>query len=166
MSFSDQVVLRLIDWPVLAFILLVGLCAAFRHQIGEVLRRGGISIGWGDRTIKIEQLSASIDEVLDPIKDDLQTLKEAVAALESAGKVLTAPRILPVDEHPPLDAQQKEAAKARVVDALALGPYTWRSIERLAAVAGISVDQTLQLLRSDSRVVLGRDKSGNQIAAT
>jgi hypothetical protein len=42
--------------------------------------------------------------------------------------------------------------------------WTWRSIERLAIISGVSEDEALAILRRDANVVFGKGKSGRRIA--
>jgi hypothetical protein len=48
--------------------------------------------------------------------------------------------------------------------ALSSGKYLWRSIERLAIIAGVPESAALDILRADPDVVLGMGKSQRQIA--
>ena len=57
-----------------------------------------------------------------------------------------------------------DASKERIWAALAEGKWAWRTIDALSAKAGLESSETLAVLRSDSDVVLGRGKSGKQIA--
>lgn len=56
------------------------------------------------------------------------------------------------------------ASKERILAALAEGKWAWRTIDALSTKAGLEPSETLAILRSDSDVVLGRGKSGKQIA--
>jgi hypothetical protein len=42
-------------------------------------------ISWGEnRSIRLHQLSASLDEELDPIRDEIEAIKTAITAIESS----------------------------------------------------------------------------------
>jgi hypothetical protein len=49
-------------------------------------------------------------------------------------------------------------------EALASGKYRWRSIERLAAIGGVSKSEAMNILGADPEVVFSLGKSGNRIA--
>ena len=164
MNQGQQIVLRLLDWPFLAFLILLVLTVAFRRQLGEALRRGDIQISWGEnRSIRLGQLSASLDEELDPIRDDIDGSKKAITAIEAKLNVENVPRVEPnnVDA---LSGEQRETARRCMEQALSSGKYLWRSIERLAVIGGVSESQALDILRADSAVRLSLGKSGRQIA--
>jgi len=57
-----------------------------------------------------------------------------------------------------------DRSKERIWAALAEGKWAWRSIDALSATAGLEPAQTLAILRGGSDIVLGRGKSGKQIA--
>jgi hypothetical protein len=159
--FWQQMILKVLDWPVLLFLAVAILVFIFRRQIGSALDRGDIVISWGQgRSIHVAQLSKSLDEELDPIRDEIDSVKEAVAVLKSAG----APPVLPA-EPKTLSHEARRVASDRMVDALRDGRYVWRSIERLATIGGVSEGQALDMLREDNaNVVLGRGKSQQPIA--
>lgn len=58
----------------------------------------------------------------------------------------------------------RQGARERIYEALADGKWAWRTVDALAAKAALTAEQTLDLLRRDPEVVLGRGKSGKQIA--
>lgn len=159
-----NVLLKLLDWPFLAFLILLLIIVLFRKQMAEVFGRGDILISWGEnRSIRLRELSASLDEELDPIRDEIEAIKKAVTVIETNSKVPAALRMEPVRKDE-LSPEQRESAKQRMKEALTTGHYLWRSIERLAIVGGISESQALDILRADSGVVLSTAKSGRQIA--
>ena len=61
------------------------------------------------------------------------------------------------------NAREKNAYK-RMREALDDVNWTWRSIERLAAIGGVSEEEALEILRNDSNVVLSVGKSRRRIA--
>jgi hypothetical protein len=160
---GSRVVLALLDWPVLAFLAVVGFVLLFRKQLAAALRQGDVLLSWGANSIKLSQLSGNLDKELDPIRDELQALKNAVAALER-GASADAPPVLP-PEPAPASVQAAAGASERMLEALRDPHYVWRSIERLATIGGVSEVEALDLLRQSTDVVtLGLDKSGRRIA--
>jgi hypothetical protein len=59
---------------------------------------------------------------------------------------------------------QRDAAQRRMKAAMQSEQHLWRTIDRLAVIGGVSEAEALEILRADPEVVLGRGKSGNQIA--
>jgi hypothetical protein len=56
-----------------------------------------------------------------------------------------------------------KAIRSRIDEALSHPRYKWRSLDRVAAVAAISVDKATALLQADDRVRFSRGRSGNVI---
>ena len=65
---------------------------------------------------------------------------------------------------PGMSPEELAAAESRLMEGLNADNFRWRSINRLAAMAAISPDQALRMLRANEHVDLGRGKSGRQIA--
>jgi hypothetical protein len=155
--------LKLLDWPFLLFVLLLLFIVCFRKQLIAVFSRGDILLSWGDRSIRLRELSDNLDKEIDPIREEIDALKQAVDKIQAN---IEAPKSQQIE--PPaltnLSDKQLDHAKQRIQEALKSGKYRWRSIERLAAVGGISENQTLDILRSDPDVVFSVGKSGRQIA--
>jgi len=55
------------------------------------------------------------------------------------------------------------AIKSRIDEALSHPRYKWRSLDKVAAAAAISVDKAAALLQADNRVRFSRGRSGNTI---
>ncbi len=163
-STLELVLLKMLDWPFLAFVILLLAIFLFRRQMASVFGRGDILISWGEnRSIRLRELAASLDEELDPIRDEVNVIKKAIAVIEANFKVPNAPRMEPITKDE-LAPDQREMAKKRMKEALVTGEYLWRSLDRLAIIGGISESQALDVLRTDSEVVLSIDKSGRRIA--
>jgi hypothetical protein len=56
-----------------------------------------------------------------------------------------------------------EAVKLRIDEALSHPRYKWRSLDKVAAAAAISVDRARAILQADNRVRFSRGRSGNSI---
>lgn len=163
----EQIIIKLLDWPFLLFIILCLFLILFLRQLRGILDRGDITISWGEnRTIRITDLSKSLDEELDPIRDEIEAIKKAVEYLESKAQVPIQERIVPIqdEKHQESDSKKVEAQK-RMLEALGSEKFHWRSIERLAVIGGVSEDEALDILRSDPRVVLSVGKSRRRIAS-
>ena len=59
---------------------------------------------------------------------------------------------------------KERAALARMRNALEESDFTWRSIERLATIGGVSEGEALEILRNEQDIIFGRGKTGDQIA--
>ena len=160
----QHVLLKLLDWPFLLFLILCAVLVLFRQQLAALFSRGDISISWGEgRSIELRQLSNHLDEELDPLRDEIECLKQGVAELQAQAGVPDENCIVPSATQA-LSAEEEEQVSQRMQQALQSGEYRWRSLERLAAVSGVPEGEALKVLRSHPDVVLGTDKSGRQIA--
>ena len=140
----------MLDWPALAFLLVVLFSIAFYRPISRALSRGDVVLSWGEnRHITVTQLPKKLTEELDPLRDEIEALKAAVTALEKGAGGAVPPVEPPAAQ--PLSAEDAAAARDRMLEALASPDYLWRSVERLAVIAGISEDQAEKLLRADRR---------------
>jgi hypothetical protein len=63
------------------------------------------------------------------------------------------------------DLNRERQIRKRLMDALQHHRFRWRSVDRLAAEAGISQDLTVDLLRADPDVRFSKGKSGKMIVA-
>ena len=159
-----DIVLALLNWPFLLFIGIAIFIWYFRDRVGELFQRGDIQISWGEnRHIKLTDISEGIDEELDPLREEIQSLKGRLIDLETqcnAGAV--APQVVVEEE---LDGLEMQAAKERLMQELLNGRYRWRAVETLAKKAAISEKETLNILRKSTKdVILSMGKSGRQIA--
>jgi hypothetical protein len=59
--------------------------------------------------------------------------------------------------------ESDKAIRSRLDEALSHPGYKWRSLDKVAAVAAISVDRATALLRADERVRFSRGKNGSTI---
>ena len=57
-----------------------------------------------------------------------------------------------------------EGTTEKIHEALADGKWAWRTVDALAAKVALTAEDTLRILRRDPEIVLGRGKSGKQIA--
>jgi len=155
-----KILLKLLDWPFLFTILLVGFAWRFRAEVRALLSRGDIRIAWGEgRSIELRELSESLDKDLQPIQDELDGLRQEVESLRAAlGARQTDLMSFSVPAEEGLDAAE------RMRNALADESYRWRSLSRLAQIVGLTEEETLIELRKDPQVVLGADKQGRRIA--
>jgi hypothetical protein len=202
-----EILLKLLDWPFLLFVGLVLFVRTFREEMRKVIARGGLTVTWGDATFSIDKLPEQLDENFAPLDDDIRTLEERVARLESGPGVplvravrLAAPlRVTPMegpggimgessaagfmrakadadgevrfegphlaDADPEVPAVDDEAARQKMLAALGEGKYRWRSLDRLATVAGISTSRADSLLRAmPDEVVMGAGRQGRPLA--
>jgi hypothetical protein len=156
----NYVLLKLLDWPFLLFLGFVLFTIFFYGDIAKLFNRGDISLSWGDRSIRLRELSDNLDKEFDPIREEIEAIKEM---LQSRDKTPESQQIKPLVTNN-LSSEQLENARRRIQEALRSGKYRWRSIERLAVIGGISESQTLDILRSDPEVIFSMGKSGRQIA--
>ena len=157
-SFYQHIASKLLDWPFLLFLGSIFVLFYFRNQLRSVLSRGGVTLVWGENSFSISELPEQLNESFAPVTDDIEELRQRLESLEKRFSV-SAPDTPPPDTPPPEDA----AVRAIMLEALAEGKYTWRSIERLASIGGISTEKASEILRPLDVVAFSRGKSGRTI---
>lgn len=156
-----DIALAFLDWPFLLFAFLVVFVFFFKDKVMGLLERGDIQISWGEnRHIKLKELSDGIDQEIDPIKEEIQELREQIEKLSST----SVKGVELMHSSHSLSDDQRKVAESRIIEGLKNHRYRWRSIERLAAISGISESDALDILRSNTDVVLSIGKSKQQIA--
>jgi hypothetical protein len=160
---GSVLVSKLLDWPFLLFCGLLLFVVLFFRPLHNLLGRGDILLSWGEgRSIRLRELSKRLDQEFDPVHDDIEELRNKLEKLQTQSNNQTGAVVAEghsfTERHSPTDARQ------RILGALKNGKWRWRSLETLSSIAGISEQQTLDLLRSESEVVLGKGKSGRRIA--
>lgn len=156
---SHHVVPKLLDWPFLLFVTLLVFLMYFRKELKAVFTRGDIMIKWGEGSIQLKELSSNLDKEFDPVREQIASLKAALAsATSTSASPVGAPAV-----HA-LTATQHDAVRGRLLDALTTSEYKWRSLERLAEIAGVSQPTVLDILRTMPEVELSVGKSNRQIA--
>ena len=146
---------KLLEWPFLLFVALMWFWCLFGKELRAMLSRGDILLSWGDRSIHLQELSKSLDEELEPIRDDIEALQHSAAQQLPPGSVVT-PRVA--------DDDDMERVKTLIRKALETSKFQWRSIERLAGASCVDEKQVLEIVRADPTIRLGLGKSGRQIA--
>jgi cell division protein FtsB len=158
-STSFDIWLALLDWPFLMFVFLMVFTVLFKNHFAALFGRGDIQISWGDKVIKLKELSDGVDQELDPIKEEIQALHDEVKALGGGGEQKED-----TPEAEVVSDEQKASIEKRLQDALQDPRYRWRTITRLATAAGIPESQALDLLRENGKVDLSVSKTQRQIA--
>jgi hypothetical protein len=151
-----QIALKLLDWPFLMTVVFIIFIFVFRKQLMALLDRKDILVNWGGSSIRLRDLEENIDKEIDPLRDQVETLKQAE---QSANKTKPLEGVEFINTREP-----SVDALTRMKNALRPPNYRWRTIPRLASIAAISEDEAKSLLRSDPEIVLSTGKSGNQIA--
>jgi hypothetical protein len=147
---------KLFEAPFLGFLGFILFLLWFRRELRLLFGRGDILLSWGERSIRLRELSKSLDEELEPIRDDIETLRKSIELTDKKDTVEKALTPSPANE----DA---EHARSRIRAALASSEYKWRSIDRLAAISGLPESRVLELIRGDPFVRLSVGKSGRRI---
>ena len=202
-----EIVLKLLDWPVLLFVCILWIVFRFEKEVRSVLARGGLTLSWGEASLTIAELPEYLDKNFAPLDDTVQTLAERIAGLEKRGArplvdTIRFPphlqgfnlkgeggtigeRIAGVGRFPRLDIsvgsgedvdesaveeqddlqdlERKEMVREKMLQALGEEKYRWRSLDRLAVVAGISTAEADALLRGMKEVVRDTGKKGRPL---
>jgi len=182
----------LLDWPFLLFVLILVIVVGFRAQVRAMMGRGDIQISWGENQhIHLKDLSDGLDQEIDPIKEELQLLRDRVARLESgtADGPGMGPAALTRDApHSQEDETGEDDGAApatspgagtsapagghpethpierKLMEELHHPRFRWRTIDILAARAATDPDTVLDILRPRPDVVIGMSKSKRRIA--
>jgi hypothetical protein len=64
---------------------------------------------------------------------------------------------------PTTEPENDEAIRSRIDDALSHPRFKWRSLDKVAAVAAVTVERATEILLADDRVRFSRGKSGEVI---
>ena len=152
-----DVLLASLESPVVILLLLLFIAFLFRGQISKLFINRNIDIGWGDKHIKLSELSNNLDKELDPIREELELLKAEFEKLRAGtGEEPEAQK----DDQDLTD----ELVKKKIYKALSSPRFRWRSLKSLSKLSGISEDAVLEHLESDSQIDVGRAKDGSAIA--
>jgi hypothetical protein len=152
-----------LSWPVLFFAFLFWFVRKHGTLLGERIQRGHFTIKWGPGEITLHELSESLDKELDPMRNEIEDIKRALASLQKSAPESDQARKPPVAEQP-LDERRADEAQRRMKEALATGKAAWRSFERLAVIGGVSESEVDDILRPDPEVEFSIGKSGRRIA--
>jgi hypothetical protein len=166
---------KLLDWPVITFVIVVAFFMLFSDAPEGVISKGELTIGWGkDQNIQIRNLSSAVSGELSPLQEDIDALKVAVAKLNDQSNNDLPLRNIPgsnlSSEVRDLSASGNrkpglsELIAAQLREALGNPRYKWRTVERLAGIAGVSEDHVLSILTTLDDVRLSRSMTGHQIA--
>lgn len=159
-EFWSRVVLAMLDWPFLLFAFLAVSALAFRKQLEDRIARSEILISWGkDRQIKLGELSDEVEKEVDSVREELSALREALQILEAATGNIEAQAVEPSEP----TAEQTEAALINMRVALQSQKYRWRSLKRLAWIAGVSESQALEIIQLAPGMVIGFSKTGEHL---
>ena len=156
----ERIILQVLNWPFLLFWLALIVLVVFGRKISALFERSHIEISWGkNKHIRLRDLSESIDQELDPIREELVELRTQLGAVTQKsveGEKKEVPQEMPEGE--------VKLTKDRMYKALRSPKFNWRSIEKLADFSRTSEDQILEFLAEDDNVVLGSDKAGRRLA--
>ena len=175
---------KLLDWPFLLFVIIVGFVALFHKQIANILGHE-FSIKLKELEVRFNALKKEVKEEvgdemqqeLDPLRDDLDTAPRETRKIKTAttgshlggSQVETgapgAPDTIGATTSPAAqgaygDQRDDEAIRRRMKTALEDERYRWQAISRLGDLAGIDEEHATSILRADPDVVLGKGKSG------
>ena len=176
---ADVLVAGLLNWPFLLFVTVVIVLILFRHSLQDAVRQGGVTVEFGDTKLSVGDAVQEIDQELKQTVDDFKSSMDFIHSIEAeVAGLRTAVAALQTNASQPVTVaseptsyglqQEPEAGRRalrRVIEqALQRNRYRWRSTERLSIVAGVSLEEVREILRTDDRFVVSRGKSGREIA--
>jgi len=154
-----EIILKLLESPVVLVILVGIVLFLSRTKIAGFIKNRNIEIGWGDKNIKLSELSTSIDQELDPLREEIESLKNEINSLKSEGVSPEETSVVDIT-----DENELKRIKDRIHMALGSTKFKWRSIEQLAKLSRANEKQVLELIASDNTIQVGHDKSGKKLA--
>ena len=154
--------LKLLDWPFLIAVVLI----IFAKPLKDLINRATM-IDWGEKRIHLskldekvgQEIDTEVDAKLEPLRQELEFLKRSLSGSspkKPPGVQFANDELTNVNE-PKIDAMN------RIKEALMSPEFRWRTISRLAAIAGISESETTTLLRY-LEVDFDVNRSGQRIA--
>ncbi|HKI81436.1 MAG TPA: hypothetical protein VKA04_07290 [Pseudodesulfovibrio sp.] len=211
-----DIILKLLDWPVLLFVGLGLLVMNFGEEIRELIKRGGVTVSWGTGSISIEKFADRMDRDFGILNDDLEMLRDQFSTLAArprtqfagivnlpegfrtavsrgggdllggratgfsgAGRsvILDHKGRLGGEADDPDEAEEKngeaalsdakmsdEEVRLRMLEALNERKFHWRSVERIAFLAGVRSTRASGLLRDMKEVDLDMEDEGRAVA--
>lgn len=154
-----EIVVAGLDSPVVLFLVFLIILYVFRSQIAALLKSRNIEFRWGDKHIKLNELSNNIDQEIDPLKDDIETLKNIVSKLQDEKGIIPEKMVSEAEQE-----EEVEHVKKRMYKALGSQKFRWRTIEKLAQFSRTTEEQILELISADETIEVGYDKHGNKLA--
>ena len=152
----------LLNWPFLLLVGIIVLLVAFYGPLGAAIKQRGLSVKFGDHMISFGEAVKEIDQNLDENLSDFESTMETIRDLQSQIDELKGIDVKR-DEHSPT-GPDSEAVWQVVRNSLIHSKYVWRSLDRLAILAGVSTDKVREVLASHAdEAVIGQGKSGRAI---
>ncbi len=153
-----EVLIKALESPIILVVVLVFILLIFKKQLAEILKGRDIDIGWGNSHIKLNELSKSIDKELDPLREEIESLKGTINELRAEESNII--KTIASEEEREKDTKH---IKGCIYKALASPKFRWRSIEKLAHYANATEEQVLELISADQSIEIGHDKSGRRL---
>lgn len=171
---------NLLDWPVLAFAVLMMLFGALGSELAVLVRTRNIKIAnliefgdeirdleaeTGDATAELEARVAALEAAL--ARGGFPAEKSAVkAAREAGGAVKEAAREAVADVKGEAPEQRDRKIYAAIRNSIERSRFTWRSLERLGAEVGLGEAEVARILQEHGlgEVRMSIGKSGRRIA--
>lgn len=147
------------DSTVLIFLIFIIVLYIFRNQVSALLRSRNIEINWGDKNIKLNELSNNFDQEIDPLRDEIETLKNEISELQSKAGIAATTPATEVDREAEI-----QLIKKRMYKALGSPKFRWRSTSKLALFSRTTEEQIMELISADDSIQIGYDKHGNRLA--
>lgn len=134
-----------------------------RTEFFDLLSKRQITIKVGDNEVNVgDAVEKLVDETavtagdIEALQTQIDELKAAVVVPDVAAEAPAAAEDRPADDD--------DVVLARMREELRSWKYKWRSIERLALLAGVSETRAHALLSQQADIQLGIGKSGRRIA--
>jgi len=147
----NEIILKLFDWPFLLFLVTGFVIFILREQLKTLVNRSNLKITWGDKSIELNELSDNLDQDIDPIKERLDFIEEA---LEKLNKEEVSLRTEPTSEPTP---QQEQ----KVITALDAKPqFHYRTAKGIARDTKVPFSVASHILSRNKKVKVVKSRDG------
>jgi hypothetical protein len=154
--------LKMLDWPFLLALIFLTFLWLFKQEIKDLLKKGKITIKWGDSSIEIADLPEKIDQDIDPIKERLEIIEAQLAALSKAK--LKSTRATQAERSAATEDEQlalkQTDPKRAIYTQLTSKRYRYRSVLGLSKSTGLPEDQINTIIQSDPRIGVITNREG------
>lgn len=154
--------LKMLDWPFLLALIFLTSLWIFKQEIRDLLKKGKITIKWGDSSIEIADLPEKIDQDIDPIKERLEIIEAQLAASskpKSKPTRATQTEISAAPEEEQLTLKQTDPKRV-IYTQLTSKRYRYRSVLGLSKSTGLPENQINTIIQSDPRIGVITNREG------
>lgn len=149
-----ELTLKLLDWPFLLFLVAIFMIFILRGQLKTLVKRSSLKISWGDKSIELNELSDNLDQDIDPIKERLDFIEEALDKLNCKEVSFKSEQA-----SEPTPQQEK-----KVINALnAKSKYHYRTAKGIARETKVPFSVASHILSRSKKVKVVKSRDGREL---